>query len=262
MHVRSLFARAASCRRFCLVGHILVLVWPRREGPKPAARRATPGGLRARAGRAAELPELRARLNEKTDSGSYVILRAARAARLGARAGRLSRVVKVLRFLRPQADEGGADQVQVAKVISSKLQDALSTRVAFLTICVAVVLPIFKMFEYPEMDDSLQAWVQMISSDVDAYMTTSTTASMQALMSELDRFASFYEGSPYGPFDVCYGKEGIAQSFTCKKSVLPLPFTSAFHAPVRTRGPPSWRWSTATSRSSTTCRPSPRWRRP
>merc|ERR1740121_3263296 len=97
------------------------------------------------------------RLSEKTDSGSYVILRAARAARLGARAGRLSRVVKVLRFLNPQADEGDADQVQVAKVISSKLQDALSMRVAFLTICVAVVLPIFKMFEYPEMDDPLEA---------------------------------------------------------------------------------------------------------
>lgn len=172
------------------------------------------------------------RLSEKTDSGSLVVLRAARAARLGARAGRLSRVVKVLRFLNPQADDGDADQVQVAKVISSKLQDALSMRVAFLTICVAVALPIFKMFEYPEMDDSLEAWVQMISSDVDAYLTTKTTASMEALMSGLGRFGSFYDGSPYGPFDVCYGK-GIAHSFTCKKSVLPLPFTSVFHAPRR-----------------------------
>merc|ERR1719333_1846726 len=102
-----------------------------------------------------------------TDGGqNMIVVRAARATKLGACAGRLSRVMKLLRFL-PFVNSGSQESdVKMARVISSQLTNVLSTRVAFLTICIVVVLPIFGMFSYPEVDDSIGAWTEFTAADI------------------------------------------------------------------------------------------------
>jgi hypothetical protein len=58
--------------------------------------------------------------------------------------------MKLLRFLPFVNNSQQDDDVKMARVISNQLTNVLSTRVAFLTICIVVVLPIFGMFTYPE----------------------------------------------------------------------------------------------------------------
>merc|ERR1740130_1545837 len=106
---------------------------------------------------------------EKVSGGSgeenFIVVRAARATKLGARAGRLSRVMKLLRFL-PFVSSGDQDDtVKMARVISNQLTNVLSTRVAFLVICIVVVLPIFGMFTYPEVDDSMRSWAEVLATN-------------------------------------------------------------------------------------------------
>lgn len=149
-------------------------------------------------------------------NGNVVVVRAARAARMGARAGRLSRVVKLIRFLQKDSGEK-EEEVKVAKVISNKLSDLLSIRVAFLTICIAMVLPTFSLFKYPATDESMMAWTQMLSHDAEDYRhlkdDSSTKGSALAgakahLKKELGRFARFYSSHSYGPYRVCLGPDG------------------------------------------------------
>jgi len=104
------------------------------------------------------------RVTQSSGSENVIVVRAARAAKLGARAGRLSRVLKILRFL-PFISNGDEknDRVKMARVISAQLTNVLSTRVAFLTITVVVILPIFGIFAYPEADDSMIAWAKLLS---------------------------------------------------------------------------------------------------
>merc|ERR1740130_728968 len=133
--------------------------------------------------------------------GSLFVARAARAAKLGARAGRLSRVMKLLRFL-PFVNNGEQDdEVKMAKVISNQLTNVLSTRVAFLTICIVVVLPLFGMFTYPEVDDSMMTWTQLLASNIEDLKNTydavprNATAVMEhqdIFNLELKRLAKFY----------------------------------------------------------------------
>merc|ERR1719262_196295 len=89
---------------------------------------------------------------------NLIVVRAARATKLGARAGRLSRVMKLLRFLPFVSNSQQETDVKMAKVISNQLTNVLSTRVAFLTICIAIVMPIFSLFLYPQFEDSMRSW--------------------------------------------------------------------------------------------------------
>eukprot|EP00438_Fugacium_kawagutii_P027217 Skav221320 [mRNA] locus=scaffold2901:201941:206409:- [translate_table: standard] len=114
------------------------------------------------------------------DAG-VIVMRAARAARLGARAGRLSRVAKIVRFLSGSEDEG-AGNVRMAKVISNKLSDVLSIRVAFVVICVAVVLPSLSIFEYPEMEESLTAWTSFLLEDMKKYATGNAAVALMVVL--------------------------------------------------------------------------------
>merc|ERR1719253_371093 len=138
---------------------------------------------------------------------NLIVVRAARATKLGARAGRLSRVMKLLRFL---PFVGGGDQksgVKMARVISSQLTNVLSTRVAFLTICIVVVLPIFGMFSYPEVDDSMATWTELLATNSEELLNlnaqaplnqTETANSQTRLSRELKAFAEFYADLSYG----------------------------------------------------------------
>mmetsp|Transcript_151062 Transcript_151062/g.263246 ORF Transcript_151062/g.263246 Transcript_151062/m.263246 type:complete len:957 (-) Transcript_151062:162-3032(-) len=174
-------------------------------------------------------------------SSNVVVVRTARAARLGARAGRLSRALKILRFLPFVQSSRQEEKVKMARVISNQLNDVLSTRVAFLTICVAIMLPMFGMFKYPEMDESLAAWAQMLNHNAHEYyeaVHANTSAHVadvakQDFLDELSRFVRFYSKMNYGPFDVCYGRE-VAGVFECRPDLLDIPdFEPLFHAPWR-----------------------------
>eukprot|EP00435_Cladocopium_sp_Y103_P029950 s3991_g7.t1 len=101
-------------------------------------------------------------VTEGASQDNVIVVRAARAAKLGARAGRLSRAVKLLKMLPGMSTKEDASKVKIARVISNQLNTVLSTRVAFLTICVVVVLPLFQMLQYPEMDDSMGTWAELL----------------------------------------------------------------------------------------------------
>jgi len=127
----------------------------------------------------------------------------------------------------------------MARVISNQLNDVLATRVAFLTIFVAVTLPIFSMFDYPEVDDSLGVWTRNLAGDADEYFTAlhhgadAVRDAKESLMTELTRFADFYDDETYGPFDVCLG-EKTGSGFECQSDVIDyLNFTSIFERPRR-----------------------------
>lgn len=174
----------------------------------------------------------------KKKSANVMIVRAARAARLGARAGRLSRVMKLLRFM-PFMSTGEPEEkekeVRMAKVISNKLNDALSMRVSLLTISIAVLLPVFGMFDYPETDDSMTAWTQLLALSVKEYLKAAKhnlNSTEAVFQDELQRCSDFYEDERYGPFKACAGRtdDGV---FTCISRDLDMKFRSHFDAPLR-----------------------------
>jgi len=167
------------------------------------------------------------------------VVRAARATRLGARAARLSRVLKVMKYM-PVFNRGDQqdDKVKMARVISNQLNDVMTTRVALLTICIAITLPLFGLFVYPMFDDSLSAWTQVLSVDADDYYASlakgadAVKAAKDSLLSELKRFAAFYVNDSYGPFAVCLGKK-IGDVFGCEHTEMDLELDSVFGTPRR-----------------------------
>jgi len=178
------------------------------------------------------------RVTDESASDNVIVVRAARAAKLGARAGRLSRVLKLLRFL-PfiNQDAAGNSNVKMARVISSQLTNVLSTRVAFLTITIVVVLPIFGIFAYPEKDDSMGAWVELLDRDAKAYYVAAQSGNSsleslyrQRLLDATQEFSNFYAKLPYGPFSACYGRAMGGDDFEC---AFNIGFTSSFVAPNR-----------------------------
>lgn len=188
----------------------------------------------------AALPERRS-----PDSGreNLIVVRAARATKLGARAGRLSRVLKLLRFL-PGVSKQEDDNVRMARVISGQLMNVISTRVAFLSICIVIVLPFLGMLTYPEMDDSMGAWTQLLARNTadlhaslnDASAPVSVTEYYRRrLTTELQRFSSFYKPHNYGVFRVCYGTKQSDDSFNCnvKWTSENIVFSSTFDSPKR-----------------------------
>jgi len=168
---------------------------------------------------------------------NIIVVRAARAAKLGARAGRLSRVLKILRFL-PFLNSGAeadAKKVKMAKVISGQLTNVVSTRVAFLTICMVVVIPVFSLFTYPETDDSMYAWAELLTRTANAVEQNPLAANAytERLKAEAQRFADFYDQINYGPYFACLGGVGGLGFFQCDTQALTLPFTTDFSEPKR-----------------------------
>jgi hypothetical protein len=122
--------------------------------------------------------------------------------------------------------------------------NVISTRVAFLSICIVVIMPFLSMFTYPETDYSMGDWAQLISVNVMDYHTASLATPQLAnvtqilrlrLDRELNRFANFYKDYNYGPFAVCYGIKKQDDLFDCDIgwTRANLPFTSSFAEPTR-----------------------------
>jgi len=126
-----------------------------------------------------------------------------------------------LRFLPFLLRSDQDDHVKMAKVISNQLTNALSTRVAFLTICIVICMPLFTMFTYPEEDDSMVAWTQLLALSAERYHrataggnATAVELSKSLLLSEIENLRRFYSSVSYGPYKVEYGESTAAGVFT------------------------------------------------
>jgi len=153
-------------------------------------------------------------------SNNVVIMRAARIAKLGARAGRFTKLVKLLRFL-PGMRESGSDQ-GTAKVISSRLITALSTRVSCLIIVMVMVMPLFSMWTYPEQDWSMKSFLDVLE--------LTSVRQPHKFQWQLGEFGTFYDDKDYYPYRLSL-KSGSETSFSENVTSL-LPWTSP-------RGPPT-----------------------
>jgi len=173
------------------------------------------------AGTDATVPYLQ---NDEGDAKrNLMLLRATRAAKVGARAGRLTRVLRILRFLpfMPGAKTQDDDKQGIASVISGQLANLLATRVALLTIILVMVIPLFDMWTFPTHDNSLKAWCERLSWNLDKGRVDETVAELQMMV-------DFYHRFPfYGPFRACLGtptsdddvfkcKECTAEDYACK----------------------------------------------
>eukprot|EP00930_Biecheleria_cincta_P039374 TRINITY_DN27073_c0_g1_i1.p1 TRINITY_DN27073_c0_g1~~TRINITY_DN27073_c0_g1_i1.p1 ORF type:complete len:911 (-),score=164.73 TRINITY_DN27073_c0_g1_i1:161-2806(-) len=171
-----------------------------------------------------------------------MIVRVARIVKLSARSARLSRALKLLRMLPIFGGTAEDDQkVKMARVISNQLNTVLSTRVAFLTICVVVVLPLLDIINYPESDDGMLAWATIMGRTAEQIALAPYNSSEQVyhirwLEQEAERFMKSYNSNSYGPYMVCYGRVGGGgeTGFTCNKTAVDLSkYTSKFSEPDR-----------------------------
>jgi hypothetical protein len=169
-------------------------------------------------------------------AGQLVVVRSVRAAKLGARAGRLTRVLKILRYVTINSKIDGG-KVQVARVISNQLNNVLSIRVAFTSICVVIVMPIFEIVLYPEAEDSMSAWPRILNNDAEEYYNCVDTncASLPSIerhvQNQVNRFFEAYKNRLHGPFSVCLGKR-VGGEFACDVHSW-LRYDSAFEEPGR-----------------------------
>jgi len=155
----------------------------------------------------------------ESGSGNAVVLRAARIAKLGARAGRFARLVKLLRFLPGMQDQGAS--AGAAKRLSARLVTSLSTRVSCLIIVMVILMPLFSMWTFPEVDWSMRAWLDRLE--------TALLQSPDRLTRQLGRFEQFYESLSYYPFRVA-AKAGA--NISADVSAI-LPWSSRRSAPNR-----------------------------
>jgi len=151
-------------------------------------------------------------------SGNVTIMRAARMAKLGARAGRFTKLVKLLRFL-PGMVETKLDQ-GTAKVISSQLITALSTRVSCLIIIMVMVMPLFTMWTQP-VDLSMKSWLDVLDKTLERRP--------EHLSIMLKKFEDFYKDKSHYPFRL------VAKTGTVVPAAVStvIPWSSSRSAPQR-----------------------------
>eukprot|EP00928_Gymnodinium_smaydae_P037159 TRINITY_DN25834_c0_g1_i1.p1 TRINITY_DN25834_c0_g1~~TRINITY_DN25834_c0_g1_i1.p1 ORF type:complete len:2072 (-),score=304.76 TRINITY_DN25834_c0_g1_i1:130-5685(-) len=140
-------------------------------------------------------------------SQDLTFFRASRTAKVGARAGRLSRLVKLMRVLTRNKEGDGPQEL---KHISNQLTNVLSKRVACLTIIMVICMPMFTIGTYPTGDFSMQVWTETFYNRASKFTSPSAAKSAPAMSFLLERFESFYQGEPYGPFRICFLPEAGA----------------------------------------------------
>jgi len=131
-------------------------------------------------------------------SSNVVIMRAARIAKIGARAGRFTKLMKLLRFLpgMGSVDDGAG----TAKLISSKLTTALSTRTSCLIILLVMIMPLFNLWAYPEEDWSPHSYMDI--------MEGSYRRDPQNFEGQLQELVGFYSDKSYFPWRIS-AKDGF-----------------------------------------------------
>jgi len=131
-------------------------------------------------------------VTEDSVSNNVIIMRAARIAKLGARAGRFTKLMKLLRFLpgMGSVDDGAG----TAKLISSKLTTALSTRTSCLIILLVMIMPLFNLWAYPEEDWSPHSFMDILEA--------SYSRSPQHFPGQLQELVNFFSDKSYFPWHV------------------------------------------------------------
>ncbi|KAF4675904.1 Calcium/calmodulin-dependent 3',5'-cyclic nucleotide phosphodiesterase 1B [Perkinsus olseni] len=127
---------------------------------------------------------------------NVVLLRAARTTKLGARAGRITRIMRLLKWL-PGVSSIQDESAGTAKVLGSRLINALSTRVSMLTIGLVMVLPLFDVMKYPDEDHSMQAWTQQFASHI--HMFGDSYIGGGSFNQTVAEFLDFYDFREYKP---------------------------------------------------------------
>lgn len=132
-----------------------------------------------------------------------VLLRTARVAKTAARAGRFLKITKVLEIIvtrraKPRRDRDTAQQ------LSMKLTLALSTKVSLLTILLVILVPVFKIGQYPEEDLSMRGWGRRLEEGYrDAFAALQAdpesreTSEFQEVVQDM---MAFYGSVSYFPF--------------------------------------------------------------
>jgi len=119
---------------------------------------------------------------------------------------------------------------ETAKVIGQQLGNMISTRVAFLALCMVVLMPLFSR---PRIDESMMSWTKMIDITVENAEQLGSTALQEELSAELQRFADFYSHLWYGPYQVCI-REQVDTAFLCGDAApLNMDFSTDFSKPMR-----------------------------
>jgi len=155
--------------------------------------------------------------SSSSDSGAQenlMLLRAARAARVGARAGRLTKLLRFLRFL-PFMSGGKNESTGISASISRQLANLLATRVACLTIILVMVIPAFDLLSFPQVDHSLETWVERLSADWEE----NTSEGAAIFNTEVGELVKFFDKFSYGPYMACWGVPEGDDSFTCHHEV-------------------------------------------
>jgi len=200
----------------------------------------------------AQPPDWPTVMNADMSSGEgtayLVYLRAGRMAKLGARAGRISRVLKILRFL-PFLQVQDQDSTMMAHKISSQLSNVLGTRIAFLTLIMAVLMPMPGIFMFPIDDYSMKFVPMTVSRRLRDVIAASELEGLEIIQPETEKeqfidsvnfMGNFYDQSiGYGVFSVFIGKcDSKASPPYCddwiKSSRKMIPrFRTKYYAPVR-----------------------------
>lgn len=150
-------------------------------------------------------------MNSALPTQQVMLLRAARTAKVGARAGRLSRLLRLLRFIPFLAMRNAAESlVGESSMVSGKLANLISTRVACLTIILIMVIPAFDLMNFPARDLSVQTWTERISTTIAAAQQATNTSSprWQVVSKELNMMTDYYKDNEFtlGPYMACVGK--------------------------------------------------------
>jgi len=132
-----------------------------------------------------------------------MILRTARIAKTAARAGRFLKITKCFQIMVTRQAKP-TRQHDTARQLSTKLTLALSTKVSLLTILLVILVPTFKIGQYPEEDLSMKGWGRQLEQSYrDAYdtlqadLTLSETAKFAEVVEEM---MVFYRSVTYFPY--------------------------------------------------------------
>lgn len=120
------------------------------------------------------------------------------------------RMLRYMPFLK-QDRQGGESNIGIAKAISGQLANLLATRIACLTIVLVMVIPLFDVLTFPQVDYSLQTWVDRLSQNL-------LQNRPDTFRRDLNQLVNFYSIKNYGPYRACRGYE-VDEKFVCTQEV-------------------------------------------
>ena len=130
--------------------------------------------------------------------GKTGILRATRAAKLGARYGRLMRILKLMRFIQylpcfKQPDVDGAVEPTMGSIrkVTNQLNNALSTRVAFIVMTLVIVMP-FLVYQQQTGQQVMLSWLTAIRMLAQQTSTRPCSQVNADVSNMIDKFQQFF----------------------------------------------------------------------